>query len=90
MSTILITSILTILGVYKKLANIFKAGLFVPTSGFANSVTSSAIEGKDEGLIIGVGSKIFALAGAVITYGIVISTLFLLIYYVLTLFGVYL
>ena len=90
MSIILITAILTVTGVYKKIANIFKAGLFVPTTGFANSVTSSAIEGKDEGLVVGLGSKIFVLAGSVIAYGVVISTLFLLVYYILTLFGVYL
>lgn len=68
---IMITSFLTGIGVYDKLAQFCGAGLFIPISGFANSLTSSALESKSEGLIYGIGSNMFKLAGSVITYGIV-------------------
>ena len=68
---IIITSLCTGIGVYDKVANIFGAGLFVPISGFANALCSSALESKNEGLIYGIGSNMFKLAGSVITYGIV-------------------
>lgn len=68
---IVITSFLTGLGVYDSLAQFCGAGLFIPISGFANSLASSALESKSEGLIYGIGSNMFKLAGSVITYGIV-------------------
>lgn len=64
-------SLLTGLGIYDKIAQIAGAGLFIPITGFSNSLTSSAIECKNEGLIYGIGSNMFKLAGSVITYGIV-------------------
>ena len=77
-STILVTlsfiftaALLTGLGVYDKIAKIAGAGLFVPITGFSNALTSSALECKHEGLIYGIGSNMFKLAGSVITYGIV-------------------
>lgn len=71
LSFILTAALLTGLGVYDKIAKIVGAGLFIPITGFSNSLTSSAIECKNEGLIYGIGSNMFKLAGSVITYGIV-------------------
>lgn len=85
---VFITSILTLFGVYKKVGKIFGAGLFVPTTGFANSLTSASIEGRYEGFILGVGSKAFSLAGSVIFYGISFSIIFLIISQILIFFGV--
>lgn len=82
-TVILITAILTGLGVYDKLAQHCGAGLFIPISGFANSLTSCAIEGKSEGPIYGIGSNMFRLAGSVLTYGIASAFVFGLIRYLL-------
>lgn len=68
---IILTAFLTGLGVYDSLAQFCGAGLFIPISGFANSLASSALESKSEGLIYGIGANMFKLAGSVITYGIV-------------------
>lgn len=67
---ILITAIATGLGIYDKAGQYCGAGLFIPISGFANSLTSSAMEGKSEGPIYGIGANMFKLAGCVLTYGI--------------------
>lgn len=82
-TVILITAILTGLGVYDKLAQHCGAGLFIPISGFANSLTACAIEGKSEGPIYGIGSNMFRLAGSVFTYGIASAFVFGLIRYLL-------
>ena len=79
---VLISFILTCLGIFDKLVNIAYSGILIPISGFANSITSSALEGKSEGLIFGIGSKIFSLIGSVCTYGIVSSIFLGLIYFV--------
>ena len=79
---VLISFILTCLGIFDKLVNIAYSGILIPISGFANSITSSALEGKSEGLIFGIGSKIFSLIGSVCTYGIVSSIFFGFIYFV--------
>lgn len=68
---IFITAILTGFGVFDKISQKNGAGTFIPISGFANALTSSALESKSEGLIYGIGSNMFKLAGSVITYGIV-------------------
>lgn len=75
-TVIIVTSILTGLGVYDKAAQVCGAGLFIPISGFANSLTASALEGKSEGFIYGIGSNMFKLAGSVLTYGISSAFLF--------------
>lgn len=67
---ILVTAIATGFGIYDKAAQYCGAGLFIPISGFSNSLTASAMEGKSEGLIYGIGSNMFKLAGSVLTYGI--------------------
>lgn len=73
---ILATALLTAFGGYDKLAQYFGAGVFIPISGFANSLTSCALEGKSEGLIFGIGSNMFKLAGSVLTCGIVSAFVF--------------
>lgn len=75
-SIIIITSLLTGLGLYDKVAQHCGAGLFVPISGFANCLTSCAMEGKSEGFIFGIGSNMFKLAGSVLTYGITAAFVF--------------
>ncbi|MDA8212984.1 MAG: stage V sporulation protein AC [Clostridia bacterium] len=67
---IFIASLLTGFGVYDKIAKYAGAGLAVPVTGFANSMTSAALEFKREGLVLGVGSKMFVLAGSVIVFGV--------------------
>lgn len=68
---IFLAALLTGIGVFDKIAQKCGAGTFIPISGFANALTSSALESKSEGLIYGIGSNMFKLAGSVITYGIV-------------------
>lgn len=68
---ILISVILTSLGVYDKIAQWAGAGSAVPVTGFANSMASAAIEHRSEGLVLGVGAKMFKVAGPVIVFGTV-------------------
>ena len=85
LALITIASILTAAGVFDKIARASGGGTLVPVTGFSNSVTSVAIDAKSEGLILGVGSKIFTVAGPVILYATAAGTLYGLIYYVYTL-----
>ena len=80
---ILISAILTGLGIYGKLGKYCGAGTTVPITGFANSVVSPAIEFKKEGFIFGLGAKLFIIAGPVIVYGVITSIIVGTIYYVL-------
>jgi stage V sporulation protein AC len=68
---ILISAILTGLGVYDKLGQFAGAGSAVPITGFANSMTSAAIEHRSEGIVLGVATNMFKLAGSVIVFGVV-------------------
>lgn len=68
---IFIGGLLTATGVFDKIARHAGAGTAVPVTGFANSIVSSALEFKSEGFILGVGSKMFVLAGSVIVFGVV-------------------
>jgi stage V sporulation protein AC len=81
---VLISAILTGLGLYEKLAKHGGAGTLVPITGFANAVVSCAIESKSEGLILGVGAKIFTIAGPVILYGTVASVVYGIVYWFIT------
>lgn len=67
------SALLTGLGVYSKLVKWGGAGALVPITGFANSVASCAVEYSVEGQVFGVGSKIFTIAGPVILYGVFVS-----------------
>ncbi|RUS48572.1 stage V sporulation protein AC [Cohnella sp. AR92] len=68
---ILLSVILTSIGVYDKIAQWAGAGTAVPVTGFANSMCSAAIEHRSEGLVLGVGTNMFKLAGSVIVFGVV-------------------
>jgi len=68
---VLISSILTGLGLYDKIGQFGGAGSAVPVTGFANSMTSAAMEHRSEGLVLGVATNMFKLAGCVIVYGVV-------------------
>ena len=76
MALVFLTALLTGLGVFDKIGQYAGAGAFVPISGFANCLTSCAIEGRTEGPIFGIGSNMFKLAGSVLTYGICAAVLF--------------
>jgi len=73
--------LLTVLGLYNKLGKHAGAGSIVPITGFANAIAAPAIEYKKEGLVLGVGAKMFVIAGPVIVYGTLASVVVGLIYY---------
>ena len=80
-----LSTILTGFGKYEKLAKHAGAGTLVPITGFSNAIASSAIEAKSEGFVLGVGAKIFTIAGPVILYGCSASVIYGLVYYFMTL-----
>lgn len=80
-----LSTIFTGFGKYEKLAKHAGAGTLVPITGFSNAISSSAIESKSEGFVLGVGAKIFTIAGPVILYGCSASVIYGLIYYFITL-----
>ena len=84
---IFLSCLFTGIGWYDKLASFGGAGTLVPITGFANAMSSPAIDNKAEGLVLGLGSKIFVICGPVILYGTVFSVLLGLIVYCLGLFG---
>ncbi len=67
---VMLSVILTVAGVYDHIAQWAGAGTAVPVTGFANSVAASAMEHRTEGFVLGVGGKMFKLAGSVIVYGV--------------------
>ena len=69
-------ALLTCLHLYEKLAKHAGAGTIVPITGFANAIVSPAMEFKSEGLVLGVGAKLFVIAGPVLVYGISASVLY--------------
>ncbi len=79
-------ALLTGIGVFDRIAKYAGAGTLVPVTGFANAVVSPAIDTKSEGLVMGVGAKIFTVAGPVLLYGTLCGTLYGVIYYIVTLF----
>ena len=80
-SLIVAAILFTGLGIYDKFAERAGAGSFVPITGFANSIAAPAIEFKKEGFLLGVGAKMFVIAGPVIVYGTMTSVLVGLVYY---------
>lgn len=68
---ILISALLTGLGVYDKIGQFGGAGSAVPVTGFANSMASAAIEHRSEGIVLGIATNMFKLAGSVIVFGVV-------------------
>ena len=83
---IILTAILTGIGVFDKIARHAGAGTIVPITGFANSVVSPALEFKHEGFILGTAAQMFTIAGPVIVYGIGSSFLYGLIIYIFKLY----
>ena len=86
MSLVALSALLTGLSVYDDIAKHAGAGTLVPITGFANSIAAPAVEFKTEGFVLGVGAKMFTIAGPVIVYGISASVVYGLIYWVTTLF----
>ena len=85
-SLIFLSATLTSIGIYDKIAKFAGTGTLVPITGFANAVVSPAIEFKSEGFVLGVGAKMFTIAGPVIVYGTAASVIYGIIYWITTLF----
>lgn len=83
---IFLAALLTGIGVFDRIAKHAGAGTLVPITGFANSVVAPAIDNKAEGWVMGLGAKIFIIAGPVILYGTLASILYGVIYYIVGLF----
>ena len=86
MTLVALSALLTGLSLYDNIAKYAGAGTLVPITGFANAIASPAIEFKTEGFILGVGAKMFTIAGPVIVYGISAGVVYGLIYWIMTLF----
>ena len=82
-SMIIIASLLTAFGVYDKIGQFAGAGTIVPITGFANSVTSSAMEYRSEGIVTGIINNMLKLAGSIIVTGVISAFIFGSIYYFL-------
>ena len=78
---IFIAVVLSGLGIFEKIAKRAGGGTLVPITGFANSVVSPAIDAKAEGLVLGVGAKIFIIAGPVLLYGTLAGAVYGVIYW---------
>ncbi len=83
---VVITAVLTGFGIFDNIAKHAGAGTLVPISGFANSVVAPAIDNKAEGWILGLGAKIFIIAGPVILYGTAASVACGIVYFIVKLF----
>ena len=86
MTLVALSALFTGLSLYDNLAKHAGAGTLVPITGFANAVAAPAVEFKPEGFILGVGAKMFTIAGPVIVYGVSASAVYGLIYWITTLF----
>jgi len=86
MTLVALSALLTGFSLYDDIAKHAGAGTLVPITGFANSIASPAVEFKTEGFILGVGAKMFTIAGPVIVYGVSASVVYGLIYWITTLF----
>ena len=84
---IFIAALLTGLGIFDKIAKHAGAGTLVPVTGFANAVVSEAMDAKNEGYVLGVGAKIFTVAGPVILFGILSGVVYGIIYFLYLTFG---
>ena len=82
---IFLAILLTGFGVFDRIAKLGGAGTLVPITGFANAVASPAIDSRAEGLVLGVGAKIFTVAGPVLLYGTLAGAVYGVIYWIVTL-----
>ena len=85
-SLIFLSALLTGVGVFDSIARIAGAGTLVPVTGFANAVVAPALDNKSEGLVMGVGAKIFTVAGPVLLYATLSGALYGVILYLVRLF----
>ena len=85
MCLVALSALLTGFSLYDDIAKVAGAGTLVPITGFANAVAAPAIEFKTEGFILGVGAKMFTIAGPVIVYGVSASVVYGFIYWLTTL-----
>ena len=83
---VLLAVTLTAIGVFDKIAKFAGGGTLVPITGFANAVASPAIDSRAEGFILGIGAKIFTVAGPVLLYGTAAGVVYGIIYWICTLF----
>ena len=84
MTLVALSALLTGLSLYDNVAKYAGAGTLVPITGFANAIAAPAVEFKTEGFILGVGAKMFTIAGPVIVYGVSASVVYGLIYWIAT------
>ena len=84
MTLVFLSALLTGLSLYDNIAKYGGAGTLVPITGFANAVSAPAVEFKTEGFILGVGAKMFTIAGPVIVYGVSASVIYGFIYWLCT------
>ena len=82
---VFIAVLLTAIGIFDKIAKYAGGGTLLPITGFANAVASPAIDSRCEGFVLGVGAKIFTVAGPVLLYGTAAGTVYGLIYWICTL-----
>ena len=82
MSLVALSALLTGLSLYDNIAKYAGAGTLVPITGFANSISAPAVEFRTEGFILGVGAKIFSIAGPVILYGTAAGALYGVLYWI--------
>ncbi len=82
---VLIAVVLTAVGIFDKIAKFAGGGTLLPITGFANAVASPAIDSRSEGFVLGVGAKIFTVAGPVLLYGTAAGTVYGIIYWICTL-----
>lgn len=83
---IFVAAVLTAAGVFDNIAKVAGAGTLVPITGFANSVVSAAIDSRDEGFVLGLGARIFTVAGPVLLYGTLAGAVCGVIYWIVSLF----
>ena len=86
-SLIFVAALLTALGVFDKIARYAGAGTLVPVTGFSNAVVSQAMDAKSEGCVLGVGAKIYTVAGPVILFGLLSGVVYGVIYYICSMIG---
>lgn len=82
-SLIFLSALLTLLGVFDRIARFAGAGTLLPVTGFANAVVSPAMDNKSEGFVMGVGAKMFIVAGPVIVYGTAAGAVLGAVYYIM-------
>ena len=80
---VFLAALLTGIGIFDNIAKGAGAGTLVPITGFSNAVISPALDDKNEGLVMGVGAKMFTIAGPVIVYGIISSVIYGFIYWLI-------